>query len=264
MCRIFGYLGQSIHLDRLLEKPEHSLIVQSYQPKELRQALLNADGFGLGWYHLSDRHAPPYLYKNTLPIWNDINLPHLCRFIETRCTVANVRSATPGLAVDLSNCHPFNRERLLFVHNGYIENFRQTLFRPMRNLLSDTAYQSIHGTTDSEHVFALFCDRLDRSPSSCMVTALAETLDIVADLAKQAGGVPIHLNLMLADGDTMVASRFSNESHSPSLYWLRDDPVWPGAVAIASEPMFAADWISFDEASIICVGANLDVQIQRL
>ena len=106
MCRIFGYLGQPIYLDRLIEKPEHSLIVQSYQPKELRTALLNADGFGLGWYHLRDRRALPYLYKNTLPIWNDINLPHLCRYVETHCAIANVRSATPGLAVDLSNCHP--------------------------------------------------------------------------------------------------------------------------------------------------------------
>ena len=134
----------------------------------------------------------------------------------------------------------------------------------MRSLLSDAAYQSIHGTTDSEHLFALFCDRLDRNPNASLADAMAETLEIVAELARQAGNVPSHLNLMVSDGDAIVASRFANETDAPSLYWLRDDPIWPGAVAIASEPMFAADWVSFDEASIVCVGADLEVDVQRL
>lgn len=49
MCRLLAYLGKPILLEELILKPEHSLLVQSYQPKELEVALLNADGFGIGW-----------------------------------------------------------------------------------------------------------------------------------------------------------------------------------------------------------------------
>jgi len=52
-----------------------------------------------------------------------------------------VRSATSGQVVDLSNCQPFEYQRLLCVHNGRIENFRQTLHRPLRDRLGDVAYQ---------------------------------------------------------------------------------------------------------------------------
>lgn len=53
MCRLLGYLGKPIQLDRLLLKPEHSLVVQSYQPQEMTAGLLNADGFGLSYVTLS-------------------------------------------------------------------------------------------------------------------------------------------------------------------------------------------------------------------
>jgi len=50
MCRLLGYLGPPIVLDYLLSKPEHSLIVQSYQPREMNSGLLNLTA-GVGWYH---------------------------------------------------------------------------------------------------------------------------------------------------------------------------------------------------------------------
>ncbi|MEM9566693.1 MAG: ergothioneine biosynthesis protein EgtC [Cyanobacteria bacterium P01_E01_bin.34] len=263
MCRIFGYLGQPIQLEHLLVKPDHSLIVQSYQPKELRNALLNADGFGIGWYHATQPEALPFLYKNVLPIWNDTNLPHLCRYVETHCTIANIRSATPGLAVDLGNTHPFTHDRLLFVHNGFIENFRHTLYRPIRNQLSDTAYQSIHGTTDSEHLFALLCDRLARTPGLSLTDALAETIQIVTDLAAPKS-IPIYLNLMVTDGQQIAVSRYARQGPTPSLYWLRDDPSWSHSVAIASEPMFDGNWLPCNEASILTVDTDLEIDIRYL
>jgi predicted glutamine amidotransferase len=42
------------------------------------------------------------------------------------------------------------------MHNGYIENFRSTLMRQIRDTLRDEYYAAIGGSTDSEHVFALF------------------------------------------------------------------------------------------------------------
>ncbi len=259
MCRLLGYLGSPILLDYLLNKPEHSLVVQSYQPREMTAGLLNADGFGIGWYHLS-KDAEPFRYKNTLPIWSDVNLPSLSRYIESGCIIANVRSATPSLAVDLSNCHPFQYEKLLFTHNGFIQDFRKTLYREIRDRINNTAYQAINGTTDSEHIFALLINELQASPEINLETALHKTLINLTELAASYQ-VSFSGNIIISDGQRLIGSRFAHNTATPSLYWLRDDPTFPNSVIIASEPLFTGNWISFGERTIITVEQELDVQI---
>jgi len=255
MCRLLGYLGPSIQLDSLLIQPEHSLIEQSYQPREMTSGLLNADGFGLGWYH-AQRESEPFVYRNTLPIWSDINLPSLSRYIESSCILAYVRSATMGQAVQLSNCQPFQFGGILGVHNGYIENFRQTLYRPLRDRLNDACYQAIEGTTDSEHIFALVCNELHTAMT--LEKALSQTLQTLAQWA-ESYQVKVGLNLVLSDGHSLVASRFAYPAPPPSLYWLEDEPV--KSVIVASEPLFQSDrWISFPTNSMLVVGENLDMQ----
>jgi ergothioneine biosynthesis protein EgtC len=255
MCRLLGYLGPPISLDRLLYKPEHSLIVQSYQPQEMTAGLLNADGFGVGWYH-PYKQVEPFIYKNTLPIWNDINLPSLSRYAESGCVVANVRSATPGLAIDLSNCQPFQHKFLLAIHNGFIANFRHTLYRPIRDRLGDTAYKAIYGNTDSEHIFGLLLDELEQKPTLSLTEALHNTLHTLISLADQYS-TNFSANIVLSDGKHLVASRFASHDPAPSLYWLRDDPVFPDAVLIASEPLFQADWQPFSDRSILTITHDL-------
>ncbi len=258
MCRLLGYLGSTVQVDRLLTKPEHSLIEQSYQPREMTAGLLNADGFGMGWYH-PQREVEPFTYKNTLPIWSDVNLASLSRYIESGCVLANVRSATPGQAIDLSNCQPFQHGLILGIHNGYIENFRQTLYRPIRDRLSDVAYQSIGGSTDSEHLFALLVDALETTPTLPLVDALHKTLTTLSHLGQQYEA-EFSANLIISDGQQLVASRYANRSPMPSLYWLRDDPLFPQAVLIASEPLFAGNWTACPEHSLLTVTHDLDIQ----
>lgn len=260
MCRLLAYLGAPIRLDRLLYEPSHSLIVQSYQPLEMTSGLLNADGFGVGWYHLQ-RPEPPFTYRNLLPIWNDVNLPSLSRYVESSCVLANVRSATPGLAVDLSNCQPFQREAMLFVHNGFIENFRQTLYRPLRDRLSDALYTSVHGTTDSEHLFALVLNEWTASRS--LSEAVQHSLRLVSDLAA-ADNLFVSANCIFSDGHQLVACRTATRSPVPTLYWLQDDACFPDAVVVASEPLNGADWNLVPEHSLLTVDESLHVKIQGL
>lgn len=262
MCRLLGYLGPPILLDNLLYKPEHSLIVQSYQPREMRAGLLNADGFGVGWYH-SQRDTNPFIYKNILPIWNDINLPSLSRYVESGCVLAYVRSATPGQAVDLSNCQPFEYQRLLCIHNGRIQNFRQTLYRLIRDRLSDLAYQAIKGNTDSEHFFAMILDELQANPSVALAQALQTALFNLGKLA-ESHEVAASANMLISDGHRLVASRFASDKQSPSLYWLRDDSAFPKAIIIASEPLFAGNWDSVPEQTVISVGEDLEIQFHQI
>lgn len=262
MCRLLGYLGPSLVLDRLLNKPEHSLVVQSYQPREMTAGLLNADGFGLGWYH-PQQETTPFTYKNILPIWNDPNLASLSRYIESNCILANVRSATPGLSVDLSNCQPFQRDRILFMHNGFIKNFRQTLRKAICNRLDEQSHQIIQGTTDSEHIFALLLHYWHQAPEKPLEDALHQTLITLSDLT-ESQQLQFSANILISDGKQLIASRFASQTSTPSLHWLRDDPTLPNAVAVASEPLFAGDWITCPERSILTVADDLDIQIRPI
>ena len=262
MCRLLGYLGSPIQLDHLLYKPEHSLVVQSYQPKEMTSGVVNADGLGVGWYH-TEADTEPFTYKSLLPIWNDTNLPELSRYAVSRCILGYVRSATPGQALDLSNSQPFRDDRLLLIHNGYIEKFRSTLYRPIRDRLSDAVYQSINGTTDSEHIFALIVNALQSLPDSTVAQALETTLMTLTELAK-AHSVSFSANVVISDGHHLTASRYAYGASAPSLYWLRDDPMYPDAVIIASEPLFTGNWNSCPNSSILSVGENLEVYIHQL
>lgn len=256
MCRILGYLGQPLLLQTLLAEPEHSLVVQSYRPQEMTSGVVNADGYGIGWYH-PEQETEPFIYKNLLPIWGDVNFSHLCRYIRSGVVLANVRSATPGLGTDFSNSQPFTHRNWLFTHNGFIQNFRQTLYRPMRQLLKDEVYQKIQGTTDSEHIFGLILNHLITSPQVSLQSVLAESLNQLSQLA-ETYQTQFSANLMLTDGKSLVASRFSSQSPAPSLYWLQDEKLYPNAVVVASEPLQSGHWITVPENTLLRIEQNLD------
>ncbi len=261
MCRLLAYLGPPLQLETVLLKPEHSLLVQSYQPREMTAGLLNADGFGVGWYH-PQHQVDPFIYRNTLPIWSDVNLESLSRYVESGCILANVRSATPGQAVQLSNCQPFQFGKFLGVHNGFIADFHKTLYRPIRDRLSDTSYQTIQGNTDSEHIFALLWDYWLADPTTPLESALQKTLNLLLDSA-QTQQVRVGLNLIVSDGKQLIAARCAYPNLAPSLYWLRDAPA--SGVLVASEPLFPGrDWISCPENTIVVIGEDFDLQTHPL
>ena len=262
MCRLLAYLGSPVLLEKLLYNHEYSLITQSYQPQEMMSGTVNADGFGVGWYH-AQKDTEPFTYRSTIPIWNDVNLPSLSRYVESGCVVSYVRSATAGQALDLSNCQPFKYQRLLFIHNGKIDQFRQTLYRPIRGLLNDEIYQWINGTTDSEHIFALLLNELLLHPGKSLEQAMHLILLKLKELAERHNTC-ILANLVVSDGNRLVASRFSTKPPSPSLYWLQNDANFSNSVIIASEPLFKGNWNSFPENSILSVREDCDIRIEQI
>jgi glutamine amidotransferase len=261
MCRLLAYQGPTVQLEQLIYHHDHSLIVQSYQPKEMETAILNADGVGVGWYHPTQK-TEPFVYRNTLPAWNDINLPHLCRYAESGSVLAYVRSATPGLAVDLHNCQPFTAGSLCFIHNGYIEHFRHNLYRPIREGLPDDIYRTIHGLTDSEHIFAMVRQYLANSPGN-LTSAVHAVLQKLS-LAAADHGIRVAANIIISDGEQMVASRYDTTGKAPSLYWLQQHPKFPDSVLFASEPLFEADWVRCPENTLVTVDTSCGLHLQTL
>lgn len=262
MCRLLGYLGPIVQLDALMLEPSHSLVVQAYAPKELEVAKLNADGFGLGWYH-PIAETSPFTYRNTSPIWNDANLASLCRYITTDCALAYVRSATPGQGIDISNCQPFQADDLLFTHNGYIKAFHERLYRPLRQLMSDRVYTTLRGNTDSEHIWGLLLTCLSSENSPSLETALEIALEKLLALAYEYDA-PMAVNVLVSDGKKLVGSRLSSHGRAPSLYWLGGDPRFPDAVIVASEPLFDGNWATCPEFSLFTVDTHCDIQFRPL
>lgn len=259
MCRILGYLGPQISLDQLISEPEHSLLVQSYQPQEMKSAILNGDGFGFGWYDLEPT-TPPFIYRNVLPIWNDQNLSDLCRYVRSHNILANLRSATDKMPVEISNCQPFAYKQLLFVHNGLVQNFYKSLYRPIRQQLCDVAYNSIKGQTDSEHIFALLVHHLETQPGIDLAEALAQTIEQIGKMA-DAAAVHLSANIILSTGDRLVAVRFDNQETAPSFYLLKGSKRFPSSVILASEPLFEDDWQPYPQSELISISSDLKINV---
>ena len=258
MCRILGYLGPAVSLDSFILKPEHSLLTQSYQPQEMKSAILNGDGFGFGWYGEAPTVIPPFIYRNPLPLWNDRNLDDLCRYVRTESLLVNVRSATDKMPAEMSNCQPFKHKQMLFVHNGLIENFYQSLYRPIREQLCDVAYRSIHGQTDSEHIFALLVHYIETQPDIDLAEALRMTVQQIADMANSAG-VHASINIILSTGDRLIALRYDNQETPPSFYLLKNSAQFPSSVIIASEPLFEDSWQAYTPSELVTIDSNLNV-----
>lgn len=247
MCRLVGYLGSSIQLDELLYKKEHSLYQQSYNPQELKSGVVCADGVGIGWY---DEAGEGFIYRNTIPLWNDPNLEELSHYIRSNCAVGHVRLAQTGQTLDMSNCQPFRSGKLLFVHNGAIANFQETLYRPIRESLGDTTYRLIKGITDSEHIFALLLEMWQSSPENTLLEALRATLQKLSDLAKEYD-TSFNANVIVSDGKAIAASRYAYGTEAPTLYWSTDDLNHPTQLLVASEPLTSQNWQAFPPQSTL-------------
>lgn len=254
MCRFVAYHGQPILIADLLYRPRHSLVRQSMKAEQMSQTF-NADGFGVGFF--TEGIAEPCIVRSTMPVWSNRGLESLTHRLRSARIFAHVRAASPGLPVQDTNCHPFDHGRFMFMHNGYIENFRR-IKRRLQNSLSDAAWEGIDGSTDSEHAFALLIDRLGGpnalAPPPALRQALVDTLAQIVEL-DAATGVPgaLTCNFAVGDGCSTVVSRFSaNNGPQSSLYYsagceyLYDgedcDMLPPGdgdckAVLVASEPL---------------------------
>ena len=249
MCRHVAYIGPEVPLQDLLFLPPHGLVRQASAPQELRYARLNADGFGFGWYGEDDNAV---VYRRADPVWQDPNLPALARNLYADLWLAAVRSASPGFGGDFVNAQPFANGDLLFSHNGLIEGFRPEIRREIQNILEPEVEAEILGTTDSEYLFALMrqflLDDADLSLEGAMMEAYST-------LEPWVGSGRALLNVILTDGERLIASRHAFHDAPPSLYYTSDDDSFPeGAVVIASEPLTERErWRSVPDGHILVV-----------
>jgi gamma-glutamyl hercynylcysteine S-oxide hydrolase len=234
-----GYVGPPLRPAELVLKPAHSLYVQSYKPREMTSGVVNADGWGAALW-LDDGRPEPALYRSSQPIWADPNLPLVCDRLEATAALAAVRSATPGIPYELACVQPFARGRIAFLHNGFITNWQRGPSRLLREGLGDTAYQSVQGGSDSEGLFALVLDALDRGARS-LPEAVRRALGRLEEVCARTRATSV-ATLLASDGDVLVGARHAVGLPPATLYFAGGPP---GARALgwimASEPLWAEE-----------------------
>lgn len=285
MCRFAAYLGEPIILDELLYRPKNSLILQSYKAME-REEPLNGDGFGLGWY-TPEVDGTPVVFRSITPAWSNLNLQNIARKTRSGCFFAHVRAATHNNPVLEVNCHPFHFGPLLWMHNGQVGGF-PFLKRAIVNLLSEERYMGIQGTTDTEHIFGLFLDRLAHPLGGAHPYEMkAALLHMLATLTKLARDNRIteasYLNICVTNGHEVLVLRYvSDASRNPhSLYWSQEGRYSVGAdgtpvlvdtvssdrgLIVSSERMTerAKDWNPVPPNHLALIDRNLSVKLEPL
>lgn len=198
MCRHLGWLGEPVSIASLVLDPPCGLLVQSYAPRRQKHGLLNADGWGVGFFDGPE----PRRWRSASPLWGDASFASVAPALRSGCVVAAVRSATVGMPIDATASAPFSDGHWLLSHNGIVD--RAVL------PLSPNA----ESTVDSALLAALIFER---------------GLDALGDTVVQIGAADpaARLNILAANGSRLLATTWGD-----TLSVLhRDD-----GVVLASEP----------------------------
>jgi glutamine amidotransferase len=214
MCRWMAWLGQPVLIDELLFKTQHGIVDQSLRAR-MGAEPTNGDGFGLGWYATG---GDPAVYRSVAPAWSDRNLRELAAHVESSLFMVHVRAAI-GSPVQETNCHPFRSGPWLFVHNGFVGEFRR-LRRPLMLAIDPELFDEVHGSTDTEVVFQLARTfGLKEDP----IAALEQTVGLIEATAAELG-VPAEVQgtFGVSDGTALWAVRYSTEGSARSLFASSD------------------------------------------
>ncbi|MER7622312.1 ergothioneine biosynthesis protein EgtC [Streptomyces sp. NPDC126503] len=217
MCRHLAYLGEPVALGELLLRPKHGLLRQAWAPRTQSSGVVNADGFGVGWY--ADGDPVPARYRRTGPIWGDLSFADLGRVVRSGALLGAVRGATLPGADGEAAAAPFASGPWLFSHNGAVPGWPGAL-TGLAATLPAGELLALEARTDSALLWALVLHRLRAGDAPG--DALAATVREVAGAASGA-----RLNLLVTDGSAITATAWRN-----SLWYLTG----PGRVVVASEP----------------------------
>lgn len=222
MCRFLTYSGPTTYINQLVLDACHSLVVQSKASKKTNLPV-NGDGFGMAWYPILDKviqtsdtnkiPLEPIVFKSPEPAWNNKNLHQLAHKIPLQHGFVHIRDATGGSSVHHDNCHPFQWQSYLWMHNGLLDDFTKVK-RPLLSCLSERAFQFLQGETDSEIAFALFLDKINwqvNLTAEQIKQGLFDCMSHIMKIRQQHGATSnAFMNFAITNGEDTIVTRFSS------------------------------------------------------
>jgi predicted glutamine amidotransferase len=188
MCRLLGYCAKApVSLAGLLGEEGLADFTAL--------SALHGDGWGMGWYEgdgVSDGggRAEPAVAKSATRAADEPAYQDRARRSLGPLGLVHLRWATPGLAVQDRNTHPFRHGGYVFAHNGAIHPQDR-----LGEMLPPAWEQQVAGTTDSERYFLHLMWRLAERDGDVIAAIGDTTADIAARFA------PNSLNaILLAPG----------------------------------------------------------------
>jgi glutamine amidotransferase len=223
MCRHLGWLGAEVALSSLILDPPHGLRVQSYAPRRQKHGLMNADGWGVGFFDGSLAGGVARRWRSPAPLWGDASFDSVAPALRSHCVVAAVRSATIGMPIEASATAPFTDGQWLLSHNGIVD----------RGVLPLTS--SAESVCDSAILASVIFERgLDALGDAVAEVGMADPLS--------------RLNILAANGSRLLATTWGD-----TLFILRRDD----GVVLASEPYDdAPDWEDVPDRHLVEVTAE--------
>jgi glutamine amidotransferase len=246
MCRHFAYLGPPASLHDLVFAPPFGLERQSYEPRRQKHGLLNADGFGFGWY--TGGVGEPVRYRRAVPLWGEENFRDLARVTRSGAILGAVRSATVGHPIQEGASAPFTAGRWLFSHNGVILGWPDSATELAAGV-PFTALARQQTLTDSTLIWALLLARLEagEDPARAVPAVTARVRDLTG----------ARTNLLLLDGERIIATAAGD-----TLCYLQGAHPGPDgspqpAVIVASEPFDDSDgWVDVPDNHVLVATAE--------
>lgn len=249
MCRLTAYRGAPLPLSTLLHGGSHPLLRQSWAPEELLSGTVNADGWGVTWWH----EGRAVRLARAEPAWYDPDLRGVLGSVSAPCAVAALRNASEGLPVSAAAVPPFVRGPWSFVMNGSVPGFRHHHMRALRGELPDALYAALRGSSDAETLFLLSVASLEAGATAAQ--ALHRVVRTVLGRVEDRGGGECQLALLLADGDRIAVALASNVERTNSLYVVEGGRLAPGGVLVASERLDDdAGWRAVEPHHLLTIG----------
>jgi predicted glutamine amidotransferase len=162
MCRLLGYCAKApVALADLLGEDGLADFTAL--------SALHGDGWGMGWYDGDGDLAEPAVAKSVGAAVAESRYDDLARQSLGPLGLLHLRWATPGLAVQDCNSHPFRYGRHLMAHNGAIHPQDR-----LGEMLPPEWERQLAGTTDSERYFLHLMGRLAERDGD-VIAAIADT-----------------------------------------------------------------------------------------
>jgi len=258
MCRLLGYCARD-------EAAVADLIGDEGLGELIALSELHSDGWGMAWYENSEpviRKSPlradePEFEKLAHQPLGDLGLVHL-------------RWATPGLAVNDRNTHPFSYGSFVFAHNGAVHPQHR-----LGEILAPEWEAQVGGTTESERYLLAIMSRLRTHRGD----AVAAICDAASDIERRFA--PNSLNAILLSPRYLYGISWHDRAKVPEAklrergYEDRPDEVaayfdlayqaGAGAVVVASSGWSQPGWTPLPNRHVLVVErTTLNTQVLPL
>ncbi len=201
MARLFGLLGNRSDLTgRVLAFEREALRVKNNRP--------GAVGWGLGFY----QGGEVLIRRRPIDEREDVDVAQLGADVRADVVIGHVRQPTIG-TLRTENTHPFRYRQWLFAQTGTVSCFDQVRERLMGSV-PEFLRAGIRGDSDAEIVFQVFLSFLHDAGKlddlivdpSVVREAMRKSLHLVDSISAEVGGAPAEVNIVVSNGDLVVAA----------------------------------------------------------